>query len=625
MSSFAIPYLLGAVSGAGSYLNPNGIDADFDIGGILFLSASTEENPYQRTMAKVAKDRVDNSANPGDNSLTGWWLRSQTDWSLGAGQDFMEPIAADGVDRGFDASAGVDPFTVPGSLSLLPLASSVSTVSTAANPLIVTLSNGYIFAAGTTVRRVVDGVTTNATAAGTVTSLTIAGPNVLVCSSGLIEWAPLSGAFTLTTGFTCTGIPRAWWVKSRILIAIGSLVHEHPGSVIVGSTDLTAATPLYDLLDSTATVVSMTTTPRAIIAAVNSNSGSVIMAFELDANGTLPTASAPVVVAEFPVSETLLGIASYLGAFIGLATSAGIRVATVGDNGSITYGPLIGSPVATGVGNAFTALDRFLHYVTADAGDGRGGLVRVDLSELSETGRAAWSTFVRAPAGVVVTDAVVTGLRTAYMVAADGGTARLYKSEDANGLDSGWLLTSAVRYGTLEPKDFDLVKVSVDTPMAGSLFVQMEASDGTPIGMGTMTGNTGDAAAFKVATHVAVSHMRLRFDLTPDGLAGPSLASWQMRAYPMISQRGEGVVLPLYNFDFEKDAHGVPFGYEGYAHSRWVDLLARVTDGSQLVVQELRSGATYAAIAEDMVFRQTSPPSTASGFGGIINLQLRTT
>jgi hypothetical protein len=454
----------------------------------------------------------------------------------------------------------------------------------------------------------------------------VAGPNILIASDGLIEWAPIAGTFTKASAFTCTGVPRMWWAKSRILMAVADKLYEHAGSTIGAPAAL--STVLYDLKDSTASVLAATTTPRSILLAVNAYAGSTVMALLLDTAGALPSTTAPVVVAEFPLSETLYDIRSYLGSFIGIATSAGIRIATVATDGGLTYGPLLGSPIASTTEQVFTAFDRFLHYPTADAGDGRSGLIRIDLSELGKDGRAAWSTFLRTPVADVATVGLVTGMRSAWIATHSGTTNTLHAFAEANGLDTGWLDTSIVRYGTLEEKMYDTVTILTSAPLGGTIFMSFIDSEGSTAGIGTMTADMGYEGTFKLSTRKSMSSLALRFAFTPDvgtPTLGPMLAAWSLKAYPSVVSRGESVVLPLYNFDFEKDAHGVTFGYEGRAWERWQALLARLSNGTQVLVRELHSGASYIAIGEDMVFRQTAPSSEASGFGGIISLQMRTT
>jgi hypothetical protein len=91
---------------------------DWSVAGMSFISAVSPDTPYERAFARVNKDMVDSSPQPGDQSLDGWWIRSATDWTAGAGYEFMEPIAQDPIGRTFHWSFGVDVWQ-QGQLSLL--------------------------------------------------------------------------------------------------------------------------------------------------------------------------------------------------------------------------------------------------------------------------------------------------------------------------------------------------------------------------------------------------------------------------------------------------------------------------------------------------------------------------
>jgi flagellar hook protein FlgE len=69
----------------------NDITYDIAFNGQGFFDASNPQNPYRRQTAQYKKDQNDNSAEPGEQTLTGWWLRSQSSFHFGAGIDFYEP------------------------------------------------------------------------------------------------------------------------------------------------------------------------------------------------------------------------------------------------------------------------------------------------------------------------------------------------------------------------------------------------------------------------------------------------------------------------------------------------------------------------------------------------------
>ena len=88
-----------------------------ELDGVAYL---VDTRQYSRTTVPALREQRDTSKEPGENTLdtTGAWVRSQTDWSLGAGQEHFDLDDSDR--RRFESSSGVDPWT-KGELSLLPI------------------------------------------------------------------------------------------------------------------------------------------------------------------------------------------------------------------------------------------------------------------------------------------------------------------------------------------------------------------------------------------------------------------------------------------------------------------------------------------------------------------------
>jgi|688.fasta_scaffold100983_3 hypothetical protein len=623
-----LPHYLGYPTTSTSYENPVGMAADYTVAGIAFLSGASDQYPHQRMLAKVVKDQIDSSQNPGDNSLQGWWTRSQTDWSAGAGQEFMEPITEPNVSRRFRNSAGVDVFTKPGNISLLPVAGTVALGKEATKALLVKAGPMAFMASGDLVTRynTETDATDTATAGGIVGGLVVAGNKLLVSIPGKIKATLIEGEMALTDAFTCDPAvtPQAWWVKNRVLIGVGPKLHENPGVPGDTAVDLTADTPKVDMKDPSWIFTGATSTPKSILLSGHGAASSSILALTLDPNnGELPAFTAPFVVAEFPTNEKVTDVESYLGTFVGIASTAGIRIGQLNDAGGLTYGPLLGSPKPSTDTRVFSSYDRFLSYPVEDAGDGRGGMVIIDLSGLEKDGRAPWSTWIRVAGTSPVTGAIMTGERTAIMVA-PGAPAVMWSADSDSLLDTGWLDSSYIRFGTLEGKNFQSVKVSAYPDFAGRVDVTYHDESDRPVSVGSMTEQTGSEKLFSIGARSSMSTMALRFTLTPDDASGPTLTAWSVRAYPAVDNRGQTVLLPLLNFDFEKDQYGVTFGYEGRAWNRWNALMTACTNGANLLVKEAQSSGSYVALADDATFTQTAPPTRASGFGGIIQLVLRT-
>ena len=113
----AIPYPLSNPSGSQSYA-ATGIAYDVAFGGLPFFLTTSDENVYRRQTAQYRKQQVDMSREPGEQTLTGWWLRSQSSFHLGQGIKFFEPQQDESLRFQFTYGKGCDVWT-KGQISLL--------------------------------------------------------------------------------------------------------------------------------------------------------------------------------------------------------------------------------------------------------------------------------------------------------------------------------------------------------------------------------------------------------------------------------------------------------------------------------------------------------------------------
>ncbi len=72
----AIAFDVGIVSSGAIWQNTD-IAYDVAVGGIPFIYAISDARPYVRQTAPYRKDQFDNGVEPGEQSLTGWWIRSK--------------------------------------------------------------------------------------------------------------------------------------------------------------------------------------------------------------------------------------------------------------------------------------------------------------------------------------------------------------------------------------------------------------------------------------------------------------------------------------------------------------------------------------------------------------------
>lgn len=119
---------VGQPSSSGSTWINTDILYDIAIAGVPFFFATNDKYPYKRSTAPYRKNQTDTQKEPGEQSITGWWLRSQSSFHYGSGVRYQEPLAGDNVQYRFLKSAGVDVFNA-GQVTLLPDMSLVRSIS----------------------------------------------------------------------------------------------------------------------------------------------------------------------------------------------------------------------------------------------------------------------------------------------------------------------------------------------------------------------------------------------------------------------------------------------------------------------------------------------------------------
>ena len=61
-----------------------------------FIYAINDARQYVRQTAPFRKEQFDNQTEPGEQSLTGWWIRSQSSFHDGTGIKFYDPALIPG-------------------------------------------------------------------------------------------------------------------------------------------------------------------------------------------------------------------------------------------------------------------------------------------------------------------------------------------------------------------------------------------------------------------------------------------------------------------------------------------------------------------------------------------------
>ena len=105
-----IPVLLSNPAGSTTY-TPTGYSYDIAIAGLPFFITPLDDSPYRRVTAQYRKNQFDTSREPGEQTLTGWWLRSQSSFHFGQGIKFYEPAQDESLRFQYTESKGLDVWT----------------------------------------------------------------------------------------------------------------------------------------------------------------------------------------------------------------------------------------------------------------------------------------------------------------------------------------------------------------------------------------------------------------------------------------------------------------------------------------------------------------------------------
>ena len=629
------------------------ISYDTAIGGMPFISAISDKDEAIRQTAPFKKDQFDNGQEPGEQSLTGWWLRSQMSFHGGAGINFYDPLTNDesGHYR-FADSKGVDIWT-KGQVTMLKDSTQGHVVTGAirsnkrpyqALRSIEWTTSGTTFKGGLLwdeydVDKIkvddpsnpVHFIDYNAGTDAPVFAICDDGTNAYwitnTATKKTVYRKPLTGTSAdnsdRVTMFDEAGtISNATmeYVKDRIIMCADNKVYEFAGSAVA------MPSPVYTHPVSTHVYSSITASGPAIYVAGYNGIQSTIQKFTLNTSGVMPTLTSAITAAELPVGEIVHKIYYYLG-YMMIGTDKGIRVGLVSDqDGSINYGPLIvetSQPCYD-----FAARNHYVWCATGVAGE--PGVIRIDLSNEIETLRFAYANdlYISGVSGYKTTACAFAGDTNRLMfTTANNGTADgyIYVESASTLMATGYLTTGNIRFGTLEPKNFKRLVGRGDFSK-GSLGLLSVDIDGIEYDHITYDSQVSSVEVGTNQPSVAREYLAYKFlfvrDATTTSL-GPVFKGYQAKA-TIATPRQRQISFPVYCFDTETDRNGVTTGYKGRAHERILQLEAIEESGDIVLWQDLNTSELRQVQIEGVSLRRTTPPDKFSGYGGIINIVVRT-
>jgi hypothetical protein len=430
-----------------------------ELNGISYL---IDTAAYRRATVPVARQQRDNSKEPGENTLdtTGAWVRSQTDWSYGAGQLYLDNEDSDR--RRFYSSTGIDIWT-RGQITLLPIAETpgaLPATSFIAGEIlvdrVVQSSTGTEFlycANGLTLSYTSDPLSgsptwaTAFTSGTTITSFTSDGQYIYVSSAG----ATLPERLTIGTA---TGSwPGTAEDVNLISVAAGRLIGTKDNSIYeLDAAGAKASSSLdYSLPLANSEWVDIEACPNGIYAAVNTDhTGTIYYIGVSSSAGTLLT---PIIAGSLPRNESINAILSY-GPVLCLATSQGFRTALIDtQSNGITIGPVIDTG---GEAYSLEADGRFVWWGTA-----YGTLYRADLTRFTDTLVPAYASDLVSSVSATATDLVGSmtrvnnaGTPKMFFGVKKAATAAVLQNESKTGvkLATGSLIAGEITWSTVVPK-----------------------------------------------------------------------------------------------------------------------------------------------------------------------------
>jgi hypothetical protein len=623
----AIAVDLGIVSSSSTWQNTNE-SYDVAVGGLPFFYAISDARPYIRQTAPFRKEQSDIGAEPGEQSLTGWWLRSQSSFHNGTGIKFYDPSAGETVNYRFADSDNVDVWT-KGQVTLLK--ETTNTVSTGIYKLISGVSGttdvaiSYI-PGSTTLKDIINDastLTTYATTASAIVDVVTNGTTLFVANATRIYYQTIGATGALNNHYS-TGDAKVkmGWVKQRLVAGIGTSIYELTGAL--GTTTLPTA--IYTHPNTGWEWTSISEGGSAIYAAGYAGGTSAIYKFVLSTAGVMPTLTSGIVAAQLPIGEIVYKIESYLG-YLMIGTNKGMRVASISDTtGDLSYGPLIFEDT-NGVYD-FAFRDKYV-WATGTIGTSPG-LYRVDLGAEIESLRFAYAkdTYLSGVTGYATSvDFIGNSNQLAFTTSGSNGIAIQSTTVLAT---TGSITTGKIRFSTLEPKNFKRL-IARGTFTSGDFTLSSLATGetGSETQYDHITYNS-DVGAVEVTTsqpETAQEFLTYKFTLTrdtTDTATGPTFKGYQAKA-TIATPRQRVIRFPVYCFDIETDRFNTVVGYDGRAYAR-IQLLEEIEKtGDVLTWQDLTTGESQQAVIEQVTFTRMTPPDKRfDGFGGVIQMTVRT-
>jgi hypothetical protein len=342
----------------------------------------------------------------------------------------------------------------------------------------------------------------------------------------------------------------------------------------------------------------------------------------VDTAGSLSTM---VTVLVLPRGETLTAMYGYLGTFVAIGTSRGVRIAIADAEGNLSYGPLVYES-ANNI-YAFTASNEFIYAGVNGEVDGYSGLIRINLGAPLTSGKYAYAKDVYASGvtGPIWSIATFANGYKAFTVENSG----LWVESQTDLVESGEITTGIIRFDTFENKAWKRIKLRLEDALQGDIDM-FRVIDGVDIAFQTVPEGTTAIYDYDLASVfpevTAEAQFKFRLNRSNDSLTnGAVIYGYSVKALPTPT-RARVLQIPIFLFDKETDRNRQIVGFDGYALARLQALEQLEAQGETVIIQDFTAGGEPTeAVVEQVTFTRTTPPQAGfSGYGGIVTVIART-
>jgi len=513
---------------------------------------------YRRSSLASLRESVISTGQVDDalfNTDGAWW-RYRHDWSYGAGQTVMD-LGQDRDPRRYNTSVGIDPWTE----SELTLHHSTSQVTTTVNGSLIYLvaTNTHLYAAdGDSLYRTTDLSTWTAItgATGTINGLATDGSDVFVSTSTHL-WR-VTAASTAATSMNVHAHNGVWFA--------GNYLFTSQGNVLRTVASNNSETPVSTHFQSSFNWTTVFAVGSKVYAGGTAGSRSEVYGFTIGEDGGLVRGAE---VVSLSIGEELHEVISHVGNVI-FCTSKGIRLGTVSQDGTLSYGPLIEAPGS--VTQAF-AEGRYVWFNWPEIDTGKTGAGRLDLSVTPRPLQPAFATDLYVESSNTCTaiarfnDRLILGIPNLGIYA-----------ENPNGyVQSGTLTSGDVFFGTVETKIVNDLKAN---------FTSLDSGESIRVILADNENSVLESAGISEPN---INEIELQLDgqrsdffnvtveLSGGGTSSPLFKRWRLRSFPVVPPVEQFVVpLLLYSKVIVNDAQGQMYSADVAEELQFIENLWRL-------------------------------------------------